>query len=154
MELYSDLLVSDDVVWFPLPNLKTGGDTTNPFSKQTVEWGIHSPDGKVLSEFTRKAEQRKLNKISAFAKRGSDALDAGELIAEGIDKAVAATAGWRNLPDKDGNDVPFSAETAREIYLNPKSRWIADWVVGLVNDRGNFAGRDEPAGPPEPTRKK
>lgn len=155
MELFSGLLTADDSVWFALPNLKAGGDLLNPFNGNPVEWQIRSPDSADMVAFQRSIDQKRLNKVASLAKRGDTTLDAGEIYDEALQRALAATVGWRNLPDKDGNDVAFSPENAKSILSNPQSRWITDWVDGMARDRGNFFGlAPEPAGSKAPSPKK
>jgi hypothetical protein len=77
------------------------------------------------------ARQRRLR--SAMAKTGKLPIsDPEDDAAEQVDDLVANTLGW------EGAAVPFSATAARELYSDPKRRWLCDQVQAALDERELF----------------
>ena len=59
--------------------------------------------------------------------------------AQGVELLVTLTVGWY-LVDKAGKpiDAPFSKETARQLYNNPKMSWLKQQVDDALGNDANF----------------
>ncbi|NBC46816.1 MAG: hypothetical protein GVY22_02250 [Gammaproteobacteria bacterium] len=58
---------------------------------------------------------------------------------------VKATVDWQ-LQGTNGKPIPFSEKAARELYTDPKLRWLRTQVLLAVFDDTNFAeGKSEAA---------
>ena len=49
-----------------------------------------------------------------------------------LEDLVSNTLGW------EGAAVPFSADTARKLYADPKRRWLRDQVAAALEERALF----------------
>lgn len=58
-----------------------------------------------------------------------------------LDVAAALTAGWR-IESPDGTPIPYTPETAKELYR--QNDWVANQVTKLGLDRGNFLMSSSP----------
>lgn len=95
---------------------------------------IYSADSEAARRHNRAIQRKRL------AMRGRGRITPEELEGEGVDLLAALTTGW-HLVGVDGQaiDVPFSIETARELYASPALAWIREQVDEFAADRGNFA---------------
>jgi hypothetical protein len=59
---------------------------------------------------------------------------------EETDQLVAFTLGWENLVI-GGKPVTFSADVARQLYTDPKRRWLRDQVKAALDEREAFIQR-------------
>jgi hypothetical protein len=92
------------------------------------------------SEAYRAVERFYINKRinSKNFKRGKLAIGtAEEQMKERLDKTITCLNGWRNF-GFEGQDLPFSADKAREILSNPKFSWILEQIESYMSDRENF----------------
>lgn len=137
MKLFSDLAVGTGTTWFDLEHFRNGSVVTNPANGQPVRLSLHSPDSEVMRAFETKVQQRTYDQLGRTGRLEADAKETEKLSTE---KSILALADWENLPDADGNPVPFSAETARNILSNPEYRWIRDFIEDKLRRRGNFPG--------------
>ena len=77
------------------------------------------------------ARQRRLR--AAMAKTGKLPMsDPEDDAADQLDELVASTLGWT------GSAVPYSAESARKLYSDPKRRWLCDQVQAALDERELF----------------
>ena len=130
----NDLMPAAEPVWFTLTHVSTGADVVS--EGKPVRFLLNGPDSPVMVAHERKVQQRRL---TAAGKTGRVVLKPEELDAESTEQAVAAIAGWDWDGLKiDGKAVDFSRETAATVV--GQVRWIRDWVLEQVRDRGNFIG--------------
>lgn len=57
-----------------------------------------------------------------------------------LDMLIAATLGWSGVR-RGGADVPCSAQAARDLYADPKRRWLRDQVKTALDEREAFIQR-------------
>lgn len=60
------------------------------------------------------------------------------------DSLVACTLGWTGLT-LNGHPLVFSADNARQIYTDPKRRWLRAQVVAALAEREAFIKRSATA---------
>lgn len=85
----------------------------------------------------QKVQKAALNK--RLKARGRVTLSADELEAERTETMVVATKGW-HLVSLDGKalGVPFTHESARVVYSDPRFAWIKEQVNEALDDRATF----------------
>jgi hypothetical protein len=136
-----------DAVSFDLPDIKNGGRAVKNINGDVVRWRIHSPDGEVMRAFERGLVQKQLDGINQ--KRGNIDddlhLKAEDVEDQSFQRALVASAGWENLVDKNGNEIPFTPENAEGVLSFPGNRWIVEFVDNKARMRGNFLGATDPA---------
>lgn len=82
--------------------------------------------------------QRRLR--AHLAKTGSMHIsDPEDDAADDLELTVACTLGWR------GAAQPYSAAAARELYADPRRRWLRDQVQAGLQDRALFMRSSAPA---------
>lgn len=87
------------------------------------------------------AHQRRLRKV--LQQTGKLQLaDPEEEEAEEVDMLVACTLNWRGI-SVSGKELAFSAEAARQLYNDPKRRWLRDQIKAAINEREHFIKRSE-----------
>lgn len=114
----------------------------DPFKRQPIRdkdgneayIDLLSKDSRVAKKHEAAAVQRRLNM------RGRMKLTQQELEAERLDLIAALTTGWYLL-DFDGNqmNVPFSEQSARELYADPGMAWLYEQADEHASDRGNYS---------------
>lgn len=96
--------------------------------------GPEHPDRKRITF----AKQRRLR--AGLAKTGKLQVgDPEEDEAEELDLLIACTLGWQGSP------VAYSAKAARELYSDPKRRWLRDQVQTALQERELFTRACGPA---------
>lgn len=84
------------------------------------------------------AKQRRMR--SQLSKTGKVQLnDPEEDEAEELDQLVACTLGWRGAP------VAYSRDAARQLYTDPRRRWLRDQVQAALQERELFTRRSASA---------
>lgn len=61
--------------------------------------------------------------------------------AERFKNLAAATLGWRGYSDDVGQAVPFSQQTAHELYVDPTMLWLVDQVEAAMGAKDRFTKR-------------
>jgi len=90
------------------------------------------------------AQQRKT--LRQFEKRGKfDMPDPEEAEETKADNLAAYTLGWEGWTDEAGRAVPFSRETALEIYRDPGMAWLQQQVEAAIGDLELFIRRSATA---------
>jgi hypothetical protein len=96
--------------------------------------GPEHPDRKRISF----AKQRRMR--AGLAKTGKLQVgDPEEDEAEELDMLIACTLGWQGAP------VAYSPKAARELYSDPKRRWLRDQVQTALQERELFTRASGPA---------
>jgi hypothetical protein len=84
------------------------------------------------------AKQRRMRAV--LAKTGQVKMgDPEEDEAEELDLLIACTLGWQGAP------VAYSPKAARELYSDPKRRWLRDQVQTALQERELFTRACGPA---------
>lgn len=95
---------------------------------------VYSADSDRAKAFRRNATQRRID--------GKGRVGVTALALEKDDNGLLAelTAGWHLVDITTGEviDVPFSTQTARELYAEPEMTWLRDQVDTFAVARGNF----------------
>lgn len=129
----NDLLPAAEPVWFHLTDLR-GDEMTS--EGQPVRLRLHGPDSPTMLAFERKRTDKQLSAMKRKG-RGELDIDASGLDGLATEQAIAALADWEWAGlTIDGKPAPFSPENARTLVSSV--RWIRDWIVEKVRDRGNF----------------
>ena len=130
----NDLLPAAEPVWFTLTDLR-GDDMTS--EGKPVRLRLHGPDSPAMLAFERKRTDKQL---AAMKRKGRADLDvnASELDTAATEQALAALADWEwaGLTIDGKPASAFSPEAARAVVS--QVRWIRDWIIEKVRDRGNF----------------
>jgi hypothetical protein len=129
-----DDIESPDVIEYPLLN-KLGDKTATVF--------LLAGPGHPVRQGWRKKTVRRIR--SEMNRRGKVKLeeDVDEVDAEDTEYLVAMTLGWRNLM-KAGEDVPFSAQAARDLYSNLRAP-IRAQISSALTDIANFTAGWSPS---------
>lgn len=113
---------------YVLKNPATGAPTAVVFSLA----GPEHPTRK------RAAMARARRMRAALMKTGKVQLgDPEEDEADETDQLVSFTLGWKGVVI-GGKEVPFSAAAARDLYGDPKRRWVRDQVKAALEERDAF----------------
>jgi hypothetical protein len=75
-------------------------------------------------------------KARARRKKGNDDLDLEQAIDDACELYAKLTTGWENIPDKDGNPMPFNFENAVSLYKQFKD--IRVQVGNFIAEQENF----------------
>jgi len=102
--------------------------TGAPTSMVITLAGPEHPDRK------RRLHARQRRMRAAFAKNAGKlpVTDPEDEAAEQLDELVASTLGWA------GSSLPYSADAARQLYADPKRRWLCDQVQAALDERELF----------------
>ena len=86
------------------------------------------------------ANQRRLQ--HQLQKTGKVTLDdPAEQEMQARDNLVSFTLGWSGFTDEKGKEVPFSPETARELYENDEYSWLVEQLNNALNEKERFMQR-------------
>lgn len=86
------------------------------------------------------ANQRRLQ--HQLQKTGKVTLDdPAEQELQARDNLVAFTLGWSGFTDDKGQEVPFSAEAARDLYEADEYSWLVDQLNTALNEKERFMRR-------------
>ncbi len=86
------------------------------------------------------ANQRRLQ--HQLQKTGKVTLDdPAEQEMQARDKLVSFTLGWSGFTDEKGKEVPFSPETARELYESDDYSWLVEQLNNALNEKERFMQR-------------
>lgn len=125
-----------------LKKLETKGKTT--------EYSIHQIEGEPILILRPANESNKgyFNSILRKSRRNLRNLRAGaineKLIAENREQDRVlfpkhVIVDWKDMPDGDGNSVPFSPDTCEE-FLRALPNWIFDEIRAFAGNNENFYG--------------
>lgn len=129
----NDLMPDEQPVWFPLTDLD-GNEMTS--GGKPVRLSLRGPDSPAMLAFERKRTDKQLAAMKRKG-RGDPDIDAAGLDDAATEQALAALADWEWAGlTFDGRSVKYTPENARELVT--KVRWIRDWIIEKVRDRGNF----------------
>jgi hypothetical protein len=105
-------------------------------SQTEIVFVLAGPGHPARVNVDRKIAQKALRQIN---RQGKASLpdDPDDLREQETDRMVELTIDWRNVTDKDGDAVPFSAEAVRAVYENRRSSVRSQISKALV-DIGNF----------------
>ncbi len=86
------------------------------------------------------ANQRRLQ--HQLQKTGKVTLDdPAEQEMQARDNLVSFTLGWSGFTDEKGKEVPFSPETARELYESDDYSWLVEQLNNALNEKERFMQR-------------
>ena len=141
----NDLLPTAEPVWFTLTDLD-GNDMTS--EGKPVRLRLHGPDSPTMLAFERRKTDKQLLAMKRKG-RGELDIDAAGLDALATDQALAALADWewQGLTIDGKSAAKMTPESARAVVSGV--RWIRDWIVEKVRDRGNFGRATAGATSPE-----
>jgi len=131
-QLVNDFDIDDfedlEIGVFTLVNPQTSEPTSSTITLASKE---HPARKKIDLQKTRKLR-------SAFLRSGGKGLNTDPLddIEEETDYLVGVTLGW-NLT-KGGKSLEFTAQAARELYIDPKKQWIRAQVLDALNKNEVF----------------
>jgi hypothetical protein len=109
----------------------TGGSTSATIT-------LAGPEHPMRKRFTLDRARRLR---AGFQKTGKIQLgDPEDDEADEVDFLVASTLGWSGLRSA-GEELPFSAAAARQLYLNPKRRWLREQVKAALDEKDRFIQR-------------
>lgn len=104
---------------------------------EPVEIMVLGPESEKMRKHLARVNNRRLQ---AASRTGKVSMTAEQVEQEALDRAVAATADWRNIT-RNGMPVPFSPEEVRKLYS--EVRWLAGQVNDFFADEGNFLGASQ-----------
>lgn len=64
-----------------------------------------------------------------------------DLEAQKLDNLAAFTLGWKGLLDENGLEIPFSKQTALDMYRDPEMAWLVDQLDTKLSDKELFIKR-------------
>lgn len=129
LDSFEDISSGDYVVKHP--------ETNQPTAIVMTLAGPEHPNRKKIAF----AHQRRLRKV--LQQTGKLQLaDPEEEEQDEVDMLVACTLGWTGI-SVGGKALAFSAEAARQIYSDPKRRWLRDQIKAALNEREHFIKRSE-----------
>lgn len=129
LDTFEDISAGDYTVKHP--------ETNQPTPIVVTLAGPEHPNRKKIAF----AHQRRLRKV--LQQTGKLQLaDPEEEEADEVDMLVACTLGWKGI-SIGGKPLAHSAEAARQIYSDPKRRWLRDQLKAALNEREHFIKRSE-----------
>ena len=140
-----DLLIGvDEAVRMPLINPYTGSPCINA---ETEEAGWID----VLSETSDAGAGYMRGRNDRVLARGSRTAKDAELQFENVEKAALLVTGWSLVaPNGAAIGLVFSRANPRELFANPKARWIRDQVLEFTANLGNYRPTTSPDSSPAP----
>ncbi len=103
--------------------------------------GPEHPRRKELEFAIAKQARAKLVSAMTRGRNAVDQADPEEEDAQQTEMLAKCTVGWRGLADEAGKPLEFSKEAARQLFTNPKRRWLRDQLVAALADRDRFIRR-------------
>lgn len=83
-----------------------------------------------------KRSQAVLNQNKRFEADAHELMRREPVIREAVIRHLLA--GWEGLQDEEGNEIPFSTETALELLNNADSQPLVDAIATAAADSANF----------------
>ena len=85
----------------------------------------------------RTKERKQLDRYLEAIRKNRSPGDAEAGEADTIDKLAAATIAW-HLPPVDGKVLECKENVARNLYADPRFRWIPEQLSKAIGDRSRF----------------
>ncbi len=120
----------------------TSVEIENPFTGEPItddsgkRWtiSVRGEDSATVRAVVKKQQ----NKFTERLRKRGQFGDADSVQQEQIERLEAATIGWENAPNLDGNPFGYSQENARKLYSDPRFSWVVEQVSQAMADRKRF----------------